>query len=153
MQHIDDRISTDAGFDEFDILDKGSRLSLEEFDALDSIKFGDTDHHVNKTFNVKEEELYFDFKSNRFAQVKSLLWKESEEMYLLRQAVADLTVYIDNFKEQLKKLNIALRRRLQKLEELRKYTENRQAQLMRYGFDKQLRLPYFLAGKLNIKIA
>ena len=29
----------------------------------------------------------------------------------------------------LKKLNIALRRRLQKLEELRKYTENRQAQL------------------------
>ena len=74
-------------------------------------------------------------------------------MYLLRQAVADLTVYIDNFKEQLKKLNIALRRRLQKLEELRKYTENRQAQLMRYGFDKQLRLPYFLAGKLNIKIA
>ena len=39
------------------------------------------------------------------------------------------------------------------MNELRKYVEKRQEQLLRYGFDERLRLPYFLAGKLNVKIA
>ena len=42
-----DRSTSHAAFDEFDILEKGARLSLEEFDDIDSIKFGDTSGKVN----------------------------------------------------------------------------------------------------------
>ena len=72
--------------------------------------------------------------------------KESEEMYALRQAVADLGMYINNLQGQLKKLASALRRRRNNLNELRKYVEKRQEQLLRYGFDERLRLPYFWLG-------
>ena len=64
---------------------------------------------------------------------------------MARQAVADLGMYINNLQSQLKKLASALRRRRNNLNELRKYVEKRQEQLMRYGFDERLRLPYFLA--------
>ena len=97
------RSTSHAAFDEFDILEKGARLSLEEFDDIDSIKFGDTNGKVNDVWNRGEEEKYFSFKANRFAQAKSLVMKESEEMYALRQAVADLGMYINNLQSQLKK--------------------------------------------------
>ena len=148
-----DRSTSHTAFDEFDILEKGARLSLEEFDDIDSIKFGDTNDKINDTWHSNEKGKYFSFKVNRFAQAKSLVMKESEEMYALRQAVADLSIYINNFQGQLKRLVAAIRRRRTNLDELRKYIEKRQEQLMRYGFDEKLRLPYFLAGKLNVKIA
>ena len=128
--------------DSFDFSGRGNRGSIGEEKELHKLGA--------ETEGDESRGDLFVLKTSRFAQMKCLFLKESEEVYMLRQTLSDLRRYMTRLQKELTALRAKLERQQNSVEAMRADIVVRTKQLTLYGFNASMRYPFELVSSQYI---